>query len=159
MIRTEISLFLLNIPGELGKLAGLLGENQINIDAMTIQDASQYVTELFNARKTSLKRIASAYSYQSVKRDSSEYALVRILVDHTDKAIDLLAKNGYLFDILPVIAIEIENTPGKLAEIAKRIGEQDININYVYGSASSKNETYLFVFAPEDMELASTIYS
>ena len=37
-----------------------------------------------------------------------------LLVDHTDKAIDLLSKKGYLFDIMPVIALEIDNKPGTL---------------------------------------------
>ncbi|MEE4114440.1 MAG: ACT domain-containing protein, partial [Desulfobacteraceae bacterium] len=65
MIRTEISLFLKNEPGQLGRLATLMGEAGINIDALTIQDASAYVLELFKARGKSLKRIASAASYNS----------------------------------------------------------------------------------------------
>ena len=36
MVRTEISLFLRNIPGELGKLASLISEAGINIDAITM---------------------------------------------------------------------------------------------------------------------------
>ena len=35
MVRTEISLFLKNAPGELGKLATLFSEAGINIDALT----------------------------------------------------------------------------------------------------------------------------
>ena len=50
MIRTEISLFLKNAPGELGKLTELLAGDNINIDAITIQDASAYVQNLFEAR-------------------------------------------------------------------------------------------------------------
>ena len=49
MVRTEISLFLKNVPGELGRLATMFGEAGINIDALTIQDASSYVQELFKA--------------------------------------------------------------------------------------------------------------
>jgi len=71
MVRTEISLFLKNAPGELGRLAALLGEAGINIDALTIQDASNYVRELFLARGKSLKRIASAASYNSMRKDSA----------------------------------------------------------------------------------------
>ena len=50
MVRTEISLFLKNIPGELGKLSKTLFQAGINIDALTIQDASQYVQELLRAK-------------------------------------------------------------------------------------------------------------
>jgi hypothetical protein len=147
-----------NVPGELGKLARLFGNEGINIDALTIQDASSYVQELFKARGRSLKRIASVASYNSMRKDSVEFALIRLLVDQTDKAVDLLSKNEYIFDIMPVIAIELENKPGTLAEVTTKFGEEGININYVYGSVSSPDEKCLFVFCPEDVELAAKIF-
>ncbi len=158
MVRTEISLFLKNIPGELGKLASLLGNSGINIDALTIQDACEYVQNLFKARGKSLKRIAPAASYSSMQKDSQEFALIRLLVSDTDKALDILSKHEYVFDIMPVIAIHIENRPGMLAEIAKKFGDEGININYVYGSAVEGGEKSLFVFSPEDIELAARIF-
>ncbi len=158
MVRTEISLFLKNAPGELGKLALMLGNEGINIDALTIQDASSYVRNLFQARGKSIKRIASVASYNSMRKDSAEFALIRLLVDKTDKAIDLLSKEDYLFDIIPVITLELENKPGTLADIANKFGEEGININYVYGSVSSQEEKCLFVFCPEDIELAAKIF-
>ena len=158
MVRTEISLFMKNVPGELGKLATLFGKEGINIDALTIQDASAYVMELFKARGKSLKRIASAASYNSMRKDSVEFALIRLLVGDTDKAVDLLSKNDYLFDIMPVIALELDNNPGELAKITSKFGKEGININYVYGSVSSPDEKCLFVFCPEDIELASKIF-
>jgi hypothetical protein len=158
MVRTEVQLFLRNAPGELGKLASTLSEAEINIDALTIQDASAYVQELFKARGKSLKRIAPAASYGSMKKDSADYALIRLLVDHTDQAIDTLSKGGYLFDIVPVIALEIENRPGTLAKMAKKFGEEGININYVYGSALPGGEKSLFIFSPEDIDSAALIF-
>ena len=148
MVRTEISLFMKNVPGELGKLATLFGSEGINIDALTIQDASSYVQELFKARGKSLKRIASAASYNSMRKDSAEFALIRFLVGDTDKAIDLLSQHDYIFDIMPVIALELDNTPGELAKITTKFGEEGININYIYGSVSSPDEKCLFVFCP-----------
>jgi hypothetical protein len=158
MVRTEISLFLKNVPGELGKLAETLSKAGINIDALTIQDASVYVQELFKARGKSLKRIAPAASYGSMQKDSADYALIRLLVNNTDKAIDLLSKSEYLFDIMPVIALEIQNKPGTLASMAKKFGEEGINIRYVYGSALPKGKKSLFIFCPEDIELAARIF-
>jgi len=158
MVRTEIQLFLENVPGELGKLATTLAEEGINIDALTIQDASAYVQELFKARGKSLKRIAPSASYGSMRKDSADYALIRLLVDNTDKAVDLLSKGGYIFDIMPVIALVIDNKPGILAKMAKKFGEEGININYVYGSALPGDEKSLFIFSPEDIDLASQIF-
>ncbi|MBU0699263.1 MAG: amino acid-binding protein [Proteobacteria bacterium] len=158
MVRTEISLFLKNVPGELGRLASMLENEGINIDALTIQDASSYVQNLFQARGKSLKRIASVASYNSMRKDSAEFALIRLLVDQTDKAVDLLSKNEFIFDIMPVMALELDNKPGSLAAIATKFGEEGININYVYGTVSSPDEKCLFVFCPEDIELASKIF-
>ena len=160
MVRTEISLFLKNVPGELGRLATLLAEADINIDAITIQDASAYVQELFKGRGKSLKRIASAASYNSMRKDSAEFALIRLLPANgtINKAIDLLSQQDYVFDIMPVIALELDNRPGEMAKIASKFGEEGININYVYGSVSSPDEKCLFVFCPEDIELATKIF-
>ena len=69
-----------------------------------------------------------------------------------------LGKGAYLFDIMPVIALEIDNKPGTLAKMAKKFGEEGININYVYGSALPGGEKSLFVFSPEDIDLAARIF-
>ena len=133
MIRIEISLFLKNAPGELAKLTELLAGTNINIDAITIQDASAYVQNLFEARGKSLKRLASYASYSSMRRDSAEFALIRLIVDEPEKAMDLLKENDYLFDSKEVVTIDITNKPGEFTKITKRFGQEKININYVTG--------------------------
>jgi len=158
MIRIEISLFLRNAPGELGKLTELLAGANINIDAITIQDASAYVQNLFEARGKSLKRLASYASYSSMKRDSAEFALIRLIVDKPKEAIVLLKENDYLFDSKEVVTIDITNKPGEFTKITKRFGEEKININYVYGSVSDSNGKCLFVFCPEDVKSAADIF-
>ena len=161
MVRTEISLFLKNEPGELGRLAQLMADNSINIDALTIQDASSYVMELFKARGKSLKRIASAASYNSMRKDSAQFALIRLLAEDgkTNAAIDLLSQHDYTFDIMPVIAVKLDNKPGELARLSSKFGEEGININYVYGSVAGPDAKCLFVFCPEDIDLASSIFA
>ena len=158
MVRTEISLFLKNVPGELSKLTLMLAENNINIDAITIQDASSYVKELFNARGKIFRRYATAASYGMIQKDSEQFALIRLLVSDSDKTMDLLAEHGYLYDIMPVMVVELENRPGSLAETAKKIGDAGININYVYGSVSPSEGKTLFVFCPEDIDHASQVF-
>jgi len=158
MIRIEISLFLKNEPGELGKLTELLSKANINIDAITIQDASAYVQSLFEARGKSLKRLASYASYSSMRRDSAQFALIRLIVDQPEKTMDLLKENDYLFDSKEVVTIDITNKPGEFTKITKKFGEEKININYVYGSVSDSGGKCLFVFCPEDIKSASDIF-
>ena len=59
---------------------------------------------------------------------------------------------------MPVMALELDNKPGTLASIANKFCEERININYVYGTVSSPDEKCLFVFCPEDIELAAKIF-
>jgi len=158
MVRTEISLFLKNAPGELGRLSTLLSQEGVNIDAIAIQDASAYVQTLFQARGKSLKRIASSASYNSMRKDSAAFALIRLLVDPADKAVALLEREDFLYDTAEVIAIRLKNRPGELAKVTSRFGEAGVNINYVYGSVSSPDEQCLFVFCPEDAALARKIF-
>ena len=160
MVRKQISLFLKNVPGELGRLASLLAENKINVEAISIQDASAYVMELFKARGKSIKRIASTNSYDSIRKDSEEFALIRLLVqeDKHDLAVDLLAQNDYMFDVMMVIAVRLDHKAGALAETAALFGREDVNIKYVYGSALSSHEQALFVFCPEDIEQAARLF-
>jgi len=158
MIRIEISLFLKNAPGELGELTSLFGKANINIDAITIQDASAYVQKLFEARGKSLKRLASSASYSSMRRDSAEFALIRLLTNNPEEATAPLKQNDYLFDTKEVVALDITNKPGEFAKITKKFGEEQININYVYGSVSDADGKCLFVFCPEDVTSASEIF-
>ena len=158
MVRTEITLFLKNVPGELAKLTLLLSENKINVDAITIQDATSYVEELFKARGKALKRHATAASYGMIQEDSKQFALVRLLTNDTDKTLDLLSQADYLYEITPVMAIELDNQPGTLAATAQKIGDAGINISYVYGSVSPADSKTLFIFCPEDIDLASRIF-
>ncbi len=158
MIRIEISLFLKNAPGELGKLTELLAKDNINIDAITIQDASAYVQNLFEARGKSLKRLASSASYASIRKDSAQFALIRLIVSDAQKTADLLQANEYLFDSKEVITLDITNKPGEFTKITRKLGEQQININYVYGSVSDSDGKCLFVFCPEDVKLAADIF-
>jgi hypothetical protein len=93
-----------------------------------------------------------------MRKDSAEFALIRILVNDTDKAVNLLSGHEYVFDIMPVIALHLENRPGELAAIARKFGQEGININYVYGSVAGPDAKCLFVFCPENIELATKFF-
>jgi hypothetical protein len=57
-----------------------------------------------------------------------------------------------------VVAVDITNQPGEFAKITKKFGEEQININYVYGSVSDADGKCLFVFSPEDVAYAASFF-
>ena len=93
-----------------------------------------------------------------MRRDSAQFALIRLIVDNVQKTIELLKTNEYLFDSKEVVTLEIKNKPGEFTKITKKLGEQQININYVYGSVSDSDGKCLFIFSPEDIKLAEELF-
>ena len=93
-----------------------------------------------------------------MRRDSAKFALIRLIVDNASKTMDLLKANEYLFDSKEVITLDITNKPGEFTKITKKLGEKQININYVYGSVSDSDGKCLFVFSPEDIKLAEELF-
>lgn len=147
----QLSVFLRNVPGELGRFADLMGKSNINILAMFIQNAADYIQEMFEARGKSIKRTASAASYGSVIKEAKEYSLIRVVVDRTEKALKLLNQANYRVNTSEVLVMRLDNRPGTLSTVSERFGDANININYVYGSGALDAKTAIYVFSVPDV--------
>ena len=91
------------------------------------------------------RRIALAGCYRSILKDSSDYSLIRILVDKPTEAEKTLVKANHLIDRDHVLVFRLANQPGVLGIVAKRLGEADVNIDYIYGSAMGDADESIFV--------------
>ncbi len=143
--RTQLSVILANTPGELSKLCDVLKASEINILAMSIQNAKDSVKELYKMREKTGRRIALAESYRGILKDSSDYSLIRIVVDKPTEAEQALAKANHLIDRDDVLVFRLANQPGILGSVAKRLGESHVNIDYIYGSAMEDAVESIFV--------------
>jgi hypothetical protein len=143
--KTQLSVILTNAPGELSKLCDVLKASNVNILAMSIQNAKDSVKELFNMREKTGRRIALAESYRGILKDSSDYSLIRILVDNPIEAEKTLVKANHLIDKDQVLVFRLVNQPGMLGRVAKRFGESNVNIDYIYGSAMDDASESIFV--------------
>jgi hypothetical protein len=142
---TQLSVILKNAPGELSRLCDVLKTTHVNILAMSIQNAKDSVKELYNIREKTGRRIALAESYRGILKDSSDYSLIRLLVDKPFDAEKALLGASHLVDKEPVLVFRLANRPGVLGEVAKRFGEAGINIDYIYGSAMEGAKESIFV--------------
>ena len=143
--RTQLSVILSNRPGELAKLCDTLKAANINILAMSIQNVKDAVKELYKIREKTGRRVALDASYQGILKDSSDYSMIRLVVDQPVEAEKLLLKAKHLVDTEPVLAFRLSNQPGMLGRVAKRFGESQINIDYIYGSAMEGGQESMFV--------------
>ena len=152
---TQLSVFLENKPGQLSSMAQTLGKEGINIAAMSIQDATEYVQGLFNkAREVTLRRIASTASYSAILKEASLVTLIRFITSDPQKSMKVLKKAGYIVNTSEVIATVLDNRPGQLASISERLARAQININYTYGSALEGAKKALFIFHVSDIDRA-----
>jgi hypothetical protein len=66
--------------------------------------------------------------------ETADYGILRILVDKVDECVKILKDNNYLVSTTDVIAVDIPDKPGALYEITKLLGDNHINIEYLYST-------------------------
>jgi hypothetical protein len=77
-----------------------------------------------------------------------------LFVKNASKAIKLLKKLNYETEIREVLKVDLENRPGALAEIATKLGDKGINIEYCYGTLSSKGKSAAVILDVMDINRA-----
>lgn len=119
----QLSIFLDNRPGTLGRLCEALAEAKINIFAISSSDTVDHV-------------------------------VFRIVVSDTQHAKRILEERGTLVIINEVLMIDGSNKPGSLAEIANRLGDAGINIEYAYSATHPKAHKGLLILRVSDPKKA-----
>lgn len=64
--------------------------------------------------------------------DTSDFGILRMIVDQPEKTIQVLKDKGIMATSTDVIAMEVPDTPGGLAQVLEYLQEADINIEYLY---------------------------
>lgn len=86
--------------------------------------------------------------------DTSEFGILRIVVDDPDRAVELLNTEGVVAKVSKVIAVEPEDKPGSLNHIFSILRDADINIEYIYSFIMRKKEMPYIVLKVDQQEKA-----
>ena len=78
--------------------------------------------------------------------DSTEHGVLRLIVEHPEKAQKLLEKLGFQVSTTDVLSIEMPNKPGALADLAETLADEHININYAYVTSGAPGGKTLCIF-------------
>jgi len=73
--------------------------------------------------------------------DTVDHAVVRLIVTDPRKAIHVLGEHGMLVVETDVLALDLQDKPGKLAEAAGKLARAKVNIEYAYGSSDTTHGT------------------
>ena len=64
--------------------------------------------------------------------DSTDSGIIRFVPDKPDIIDELMIDNKLCYDVKDVVMVTLENVPGALWKVAKRLSGQKINIDYLY---------------------------
>ena len=78
--------------------------------------------------------------------DTSDFGIVRMIVDDHEKAKAVLAEKGHVAKVREVIAVCVPDRPGGMAEVMEVLDRSGANIEYSYAFAFHKGEKAVLVF-------------
>jgi len=64
--------------------------------------------------------------------DTSDFGVVRIICDAPDRAESVLEDNGFGVSVTKVIAVEVPDRPGGLADVLEALDRNGMNVEYAY---------------------------
>jgi hypothetical protein len=86
--------------------------------------------------------------------DTTDFGILRLIVNNTEKAKTVLKDNGFTVGKTEVIAVEVPDRPGGLAEILNVIQKEDINVEYMYAYVQKGGDKAIIIFRFDELEKA-----
>jgi len=78
--------------------------------------------------------------------DTSDFGILRAIVDKPDKALEVLNEAGFLVKTNEVLAVVVGDRPGGLAGVVRTLSEAGIDIEYTYAFvAHSSDNAYVIL--------------
>lgn len=84
--------------------------------------------------------------------ETTDFAILRLIVNDTKKAVDALRKNRFAVSESDMIAIQMKDEPGSLAKLAESFHKNNINVEYLYPIITTKEP--IVAFRVSDLESA-----
>ena len=84
--------------------------------------------------------------------DTSEFGILRLVVDNPEKGKDTLEENGFLVKITEIIGVEMNDTPGGLTSVLKVIKDNEIDLEYLYAFTHEKEGKAILLLHSDDID-------
>ena len=88
--------------------------------------------------------------------DTTEYGILRMILDKPEKAVDILTKVGFTVSSTPVIALAIADKPGTLDHALSILSKGSLSLEYLYAYVGRSSDDAVVVIRVQDPELALT---
>lgn len=84
--------------------------------------------------------------------DTSEFGILRLVVDNPQKGKEILEENNFLVKITDIIGVEMTDTPGGLTSVLKVIRENNVDLEYLYAFTHDKVGKAILLLHSDDLE-------
>jgi hypothetical protein len=82
--------------------------------------------------------------------DTSDFGILRLIVDNPEKAIEVLKGENYTVSATDVVAVEVLDKPGGLAKILGIFNDNNINVEYMYAFLAKIPDKAVLIFRFDD---------
>ena len=86
--------------------------------------------------------------------DTTDFGILRLIVNDTEKAKQVLKDSGFTVGKTEVIAVEVLDRPGGLAEILNIMKNNGINVEYMYAFVQKSGGNAIIIFRFDELEKA-----
>ncbi|MGQ9485903.1 MAG: ACT domain-containing protein [Desulfosoma sp.] len=86
--------------------------------------------------------------------DTSDFGILRLIVNDNDKAKEALKANGFTVGKTDVVAVEVEDRPGGLYKILDILRKAGINVEYMYAFVQQSGNNAVIIFRFDNLDEA-----
>lgn len=88
--------------------------------------------------------------------DTTDSAIIRLIVDDPDKARELLTKEGFAFTEVEMVVVELDAATN-LNKLMAALLEAELNINYMYSFIPQSNGKSMLALNMEDNDVGEKV--
>jgi hypothetical protein len=89
--------------------------------------------------------------------DTSDFGVLRLIVDNNSKAVTVLKENGFTVGKTEVVAAEVADKPGGLHNILRILRTEGINVEYMYAYVRHTGQDAVMIFRFDNISGAITV--
>jgi hypothetical protein len=82
--------------------------------------------------------------------DTTNFGILRAIVDDNEKAVKALREHGYTVNITELLAVAVPDIPGGLAQALDILNGSGVGIEYLYSFVRKPTESALILFKVDD---------
>ena len=89
--------------------------------------------------------------------DTSDFGILRLIVNKPREAEELLRKQSFTIRITEVVAVEVPDVPGGLAKVLGLLGGKGVNVEYMYAFVEKATDQAVLVLRFDDLSAAIAV--